>query len=117
MCYHKSQTNAIDYLADYYSASYDDTMAELYAAHYHENAFDFLVSPIVTAEHNNQLLPYHWGLIPWWTKGLDAGLKLRVQTLTVSAKRCMTSLLSAMPRKTTALPDPLYRVLRVALDG
>lgn len=81
MCYHKSQTNSIDYLADYYAASYTDLMAELYTTHYHENGFDFLPSAIVTTENKNELLPYHWGLIPWWTKGLEAGLKLRVQTL------------------------------------
>ena len=81
MCYHKSQTNSIDYLAEYYAASYTDLMAELYQTHYHENGFDFLPSPIVTAENKGELLPFNWGLIPWWTKGLDAGLKLRVQTL------------------------------------
>lgn len=81
MCYHKSQTNSIDYLAEYYSASYTDLMAELYQTHYHENGFDFLTSAIVTAENKGELLPFSWGLIPWWTKGLDAGLKLRVQTL------------------------------------
>lgn len=81
MCYHKSQTNSIDYLAEYYAASYTDLMAELYSTHYHENGFDFLPSAIVTAENKTQLLPYNWGFIPWWTKGLDAGLKMRVQTL------------------------------------
>lgn len=81
MCYHKSQTNSIDYLAEYYTASYTDLMAELYQTHYHENGFDFLPSPIVTAENKNELSPFTWGLIPWWTKGPDAGLKLRVQTL------------------------------------
>ena len=81
MCYHKSQTNSIDYLAEYYSASYSDLMAELYHTHYHENGFDFLPSAIITSENKQELLPFNWGLIPWWTKGLDAGLKLRVQTL------------------------------------
>ena len=79
MCYHKSQTNSIDYLADYYSVSYEDTMKDLFTPHYHENGFDFLASPIVTVEHKDQLLPYNWGLIPWWTKGIDAGLKMRIQ--------------------------------------
>jgi len=81
MCYHKSQTNSIDYLAEYYSASYTDLMAELYSTHYHENGFDFLPSAIVTSENKNLLSPFNWGFIPWWTKGLEAGLKLRVQTL------------------------------------
>jgi len=81
MCYHKSQTNSIDYLSEYYAASYTDLMAELYSTHYHENGFDFLPAAIVTAENKNELTPYHWGFIPRWTKGIDAGLKLRVQTL------------------------------------
>jgi putative SOS response-associated peptidase YedK len=81
MCYHKSLVNSIDYLADYYSASYSDVMAEIYTPRYHENGFDFLASPIITAERKNELLPYNWGLIPWWTKSLQDGLRLRVQTL------------------------------------
>jgi len=81
MCYHKSLTNSIDYLSDYYSASYSDVMAEIYTPHYHENGFDFQTSPIITAERKNELLPYNWGLIPWWTKSLNDGLRLRVQTL------------------------------------
>ena len=81
MCFHKQQTQHVDALADYYSASYGEIMAEVYSPHYHENGFDFLPSAIVTAEKPNELLPYNWGLIPWWTKSLQDGLKLRVQTL------------------------------------
>ncbi|HTE32228.1 MAG TPA: SOS response-associated peptidase [Chryseolinea sp.] len=81
MCYHKSQVNAIDYLADYYSASYSDIMAELYTPHHHENGYDFLMSPVVTAAKPDELLPYHWGFVPWWTKSLQDGIRLRTQTL------------------------------------
>ena len=81
MCYHKSQINALDYLSDYYSASYTSMLEEIYKPHYHENGFDFLASPIITAEKSDELLLYNWGLIPWWTKTIADGLRSRVQTL------------------------------------
>lgn len=81
MCFHKSLTNSIDYLSDYYSASYTDLLAEIYKAHYHENGFDFLATPIITAQNPKELLMFNWGLIPWWVKSLPDGLKLRIQTL------------------------------------
>src|SRR5688572_25674033 len=81
MCYHKSLTKTIDYLSDYYSASYTGVMKEVYSQHYHENGFDFLPTPIVTMSKPNELQMFNWGLIPWWSKTEADGLKLRVQTL------------------------------------
>lgn len=81
MCFHKSQVKEMDMLAEYYSSSYQNELAEIYKGHFHENGFDFLASPIITAEHPDELLMYHWGLIPWWVKSMPDGLKLRVQTL------------------------------------
>ncbi|MEJ7643492.1 MAG: SOS response-associated peptidase [Chryseolinea sp.] len=81
MCYRKSQINTIDYLADYYSASYSDLMAELFTPHYHENGYDYLVAPIVTTTQPDQLIPYQWGFVPWWTKSFQEGVRLRAQTL------------------------------------
>lgn len=71
MCYHKSLTKTIDYLADYYSASYSEVMKEVYSPHYHENGFDYLPSPIVTASRPNELQPFNWGLVPWFQKTVD----------------------------------------------
>jgi putative SOS response-associated peptidase YedK len=81
MCYHKSLTKTIDYLSDYYSASYGDVMKEVYAEHYHENGYDFLPGPIVTAAKPGEIQPYNWGLIPWWCKTEQEGLEGRVRTL------------------------------------
>ena len=81
MCYHKSLTKAIDYLADYYSATYDHVMEEVYAKHYHENGFDFLPTPIITTGKPNELQMMNWGLVPWWTKAGPDALRIRVQTL------------------------------------
>lgn len=81
MCYHKAQTNSISFLAEYYGASYDDYVKENFKPHFHENGFDFLPCSIVTVEQSDKLLLYNWGLIPWWTKSLNDGLRLRVQTL------------------------------------
>jgi len=81
MCYHKSLINSIDYLSDYYSASYSDVVAELYTPHHHENGFDFLPSPILSAGKPKELQMMNWGLIPWWVKSLPDGIRLRTQTL------------------------------------
>lgn len=81
MCYHKSLTNSIDYLADYYSVSYSNELAERYTPHYHENGFDFLPSPIISLKEPTEFQLMNWGLIPWWVKSLPDGLKLRTQTL------------------------------------
>jgi putative SOS response-associated peptidase YedK len=81
MCYHKSQKYDLNYLADYYSASYSDVMAEIYQPNYHENGFDFKASPIVTAGKPGELQLFNWGLIPFWVKDLPAALKLRLSTL------------------------------------
>ncbi len=81
MCYHKSLTKTIDYLSDYYSASYSKVMEEVYSQHYHENGFDFSASPVLTAGKPTELQMFNWGLIPWWTKTGADGLRIRVQTL------------------------------------
>jgi len=81
MCSHKSQVKEAEYLAEYYSAAYTKVLDEIYRGHFHENGFDFLPSPILTAEKPNELTMYNWGFIPWWSKTLQDGLQLRAQTL------------------------------------
>lgn len=81
MCYHKSLINSIDYLADYYSVHYSDELAERYSPHYHENGFDFLPSPVVSTLEPKEFKLMNWGLIPWWVKSMQDGLRLRTQTL------------------------------------
>jgi len=81
MCYHKSLINSIDYLAGYYSVHYSDELAEKYSPHYHENGFDFLPSPVVSTKEPKEFKLMNWGLIPWWVKSMQDGLRLRTQTL------------------------------------
>jgi putative SOS response-associated peptidase YedK len=81
MCYHKSQKYGMDVLADYYSASYTDVMKEVYGPTFHENAYNFLPLPIITAENPGKLMLYNWGLIPHWVKDRASGFKLRTGTL------------------------------------
>lgn len=81
MCYHKSQTKEVSYLADYYSASYASVLEENYKGVYHENGFDFGATPLLTAGRPGELQLLNWGLIPFWTKDLASALKLRVSTL------------------------------------
>jgi putative SOS response-associated peptidase YedK len=81
MCYHKSLTSNYEQLAEYYSASYTDIVAEVYETRFHENGFDFLPTPIITAGRPNELQMFHWGLVPFWVKDLPSAQKLRVSTL------------------------------------
>ena len=81
MCYHKSQKFDVDYLADYYSASYAEVMKEVYQPSYHENGFDFKATPVITTCQPAELRLLKWGMIPFWVKDLPSALKLRISTL------------------------------------
>lgn len=81
MCYHKSQKFDVDYLADYYSASYSEVMKEVYEPNFHENAFDFKSTPVLTTGRPSELQLFNWGMIPFWVKDLPSALKLRISTL------------------------------------
>ncbi len=52
-----------------------------YSPTFYENAFDFKLDPILTAESPKEFEMYRWGLIPWWVKGEQQLLTLRTQTL------------------------------------
>jgi putative SOS response-associated peptidase YedK len=78
MCYHK-QDKA---LKGSLEAHYDAILRDIdYRPTYYENAFDFKASPVLTLERPKELLMYRWGLIPWWTKSVEDGVRLRTQTL------------------------------------
>jgi putative SOS response-associated peptidase YedK len=78
MCYHK-QDKA---LKGSLEAHYDALLRDIdYVPTYYENAFDFKESPVLTLERPKELLMYRWGLIPWWTKSVEDGVRLRTQTL------------------------------------
>lgn len=48
---------------------------------YHENGFDFLPSPIITAGAPNEFKLFRWGLIPYYMSDCDKAMALRLQTL------------------------------------
>ncbi len=81
MCYHKSLKQDLNYLADYYSASYSEMMNEIYAPRYHENGFDYHATPVVTAGKPGELQMFNWGMIPFWVKDMASAVKLRASTL------------------------------------
>lgn len=81
MCYHKSQTAKYEELASYYAVSYSKELAESYQPRFHENGFDFLPTPVLTAGKPDDLQMFHWGLIPYWVKDLPSALKIRTSTL------------------------------------
>jgi putative SOS response-associated peptidase YedK len=81
MCYHKSLTTKLDKLAEYYSASYDKVLDDIYTVRYHENGFDFHPGPVVTAGKPTELQMFHWGLVPYWVKDLPSAVRMRSSTL------------------------------------
>lgn len=81
MCYHKSLTAKLTDLEAYYQATASEHVSSQYSPYFHENGFDFKTTPIIATAHPNELVLYNWGLIPWWSKSLADGIKLRLQTL------------------------------------
>jgi putative SOS response-associated peptidase YedK len=81
MCYHKSLTAKFEQLAEYYSASYTKAVEDLYSIKFHENGFDFLPSPVITAGKPQEIQMFNWGLIPFWVKDLPSATRLKVSTL------------------------------------
>ena len=81
MCYHKSQTAKYEELAAYYAVSYSKDLDEAYQPRFHENGFDYLATPVLTAGKPDDLQMFHWGLIPLWVKDLPSALRMRTSTL------------------------------------
>jgi putative SOS response-associated peptidase YedK len=81
MCYHKSLKVKHQKLMEHYSAAFATMQEENEIRRYHENGFDFLPTPVVTAGKPDLLQDFNWGLIPYWVKDLPSALRLRTQTL------------------------------------
>jgi putative SOS response-associated peptidase YedK len=81
MCYHKSLTAKYEQLAEYYSTAYSQVLADIYSVKFHENGFDFLPGPVVTAGKPTEIQMFNWGLVPFWVKDPAAATRLKVSTL------------------------------------
>ena len=81
MCYHKSLTAKYEQLVAYYSTTYSELVEELYSVKFHENGFDFLPGPVVTAGRPSEIQMFHWGLVPFWVKDGAAATRLKTSTL------------------------------------
>lgn len=81
MCYHKALTAKYEQLMEYYSASYSKVVEDLYSIKFHENGFDFLPGPVITAGKPTEIQLFHWGLVPFWTKDQAAAVRLKASTL------------------------------------
>lgn len=90
MCYHKQQRETLDDIANYYSASYEEVLKEIYGPRFYENGFDFLPGPIITAEQPNKIQLFDWGLIPWWIKSIDEAIQIRTKTLNCVSEEMYT---------------------------
>ena len=58
-----------------------NSFTETHYRKYHENGFDFLPSPIITAGTPNEFKFMNWGLIPFYMSDKAKAMALRVQTL------------------------------------
>ena len=81
MCYHKSLTAKYEQMVSYYSTTYSKIVEELYAIKFHENGFDFLPGPVITAGKPSEIQMFHWGLVPFWVKDGVAASRLKTSTL------------------------------------
>ncbi len=81
MCNYKSGFYTLDDLEFYWKLREMDIadLKEKFTPHYYENAFDHFLSPVMVAPGKVGL--FSWGLIPWYTKGLDQALIIRNQTV------------------------------------
>jgi putative SOS response-associated peptidase YedK len=48
---------------------------------YHENGFDYLPTPVITAGEPDQFKLFRWGLIPFYMNDAEKAMTLRTQTL------------------------------------
>ncbi len=85
MCSYKSGFYTIEDLEFYWNLrALDDDIKVLYKPHYYENAYDHLLSPVMVAADKVGL--FSWGLIPWFTKDLQAALIIRNQTINAKSE-------------------------------
>lgn len=74
-------TAKYEQLVEYYGTAYSDLVEELYSVQFHENGFDFLAGPVVTAGKPSEIQMFHWGLVPFWVKDGGAAARIKASTL------------------------------------
>lgn len=53
---------------------------------FHASGYAFPQMPVITSEQSNEMMLYHWGLIPWWTKDSAAASEIRKHTLNAKSE-------------------------------
>ncbi len=88
MCYHNSLNKSFQEL----EAAFDAHFAEPfdYKPIFHGNGFTFLKWPVITAEQPHIIQLFHWGLIPFWCKTMDAAQEMRKNTLNAVSETIFT---------------------------
>lgn len=72
----KPELNELKYLFKTLSAFHDDGLYR-----YHENGFDYLPTPIVTAGEPTHFKLFRWGLVPFFMSDIEKAMTIRTQTL------------------------------------
>lgn len=75
-CFSKPELAEMKYLFKTLSAFHDQGLYR-----YHENGFDYLPTPILTAGDPAQFKLFRWGLIPFFINSVEKAMTLRTQTL------------------------------------
>lgn len=82
MCYHTEQTKFPFEVESRFKAKIKN--GDKFKPSSHFNGFDFPQTPIIIDEKPNEILHYHWGLLPTWVKDESARkmtLNARIETL------------------------------------
>jgi putative SOS response-associated peptidase YedK len=101
MCYFSSISVSFKIIEDRFGVRF--VQSESFQPVYSASAFTFPALPVISSEDSRQVNFYHWGLIPFWVKGLPAASEIREKTLnaraetvfekpafrTVASKRCL----------------------------
>lgn len=82
MCYHYSQAYKLKKIAEKYKARVDKK--EDWFPEYHINGFSSPKTPVVT--QNQEISLMQWGLIPSWTKSVEAAEEIKWKTLNAKAE-------------------------------
>lgn len=76
MCFNYSINKEPEYLENRFDAKFGQGFEKIY----HVSAFEKPSLPVITDEKPDKFSFLHWGLVPFWVKGLDQAEDIRMKT-------------------------------------
>ncbi|NHJ85990.1 MAG: SOS response-associated peptidase, partial [Asgard group archaeon] len=83
MCYYISITVRKIDIESRFDAIFSNS--ESYLPAYSVSAFSYPLIPVISDDNPESIVLYHWGLIPFWVKDVQASIKIRQRTLNARA--------------------------------